>query len=124
LKTEGIECDVIGSLAESENSGRYDVAIVDINLPDGSGLDLFVDLQNAGRVERGIFFSATTQPEEILRARNLGRFVPKSDGAQAVVRLALALRRTTTAPRSGTRPSSPDLFEEITGTDGCGSEST
>ena len=89
--------------------GRYSTAIVDVHLPDGNGLDLFISLKERGLLKCATFFSATTQPEEIARARSLGAYVAKADGVDLAVRTALGQIEDLAPPESETRPSTPQL---------------
>ncbi len=91
----------------------FAVAIVDINLPDGNGLELFEDLVKRRIVGSGVFFSASADKADLERARQLGKLVSKSSGVTAAVRAALALT-TIAPPASHTRPaSSPELCAEL-----------
>jgi len=64
---------------------RFDVAIFDIELPDGSGIDLAEDLIAEGRVGSALFFSGTTNEAHRERAAKIGRFVEKRGGTQELV---------------------------------------
>ncbi len=109
LKAHGFEC-ILAQSAEEARGGSYSgLAIVDINLPDGNGLDLFEELNADGHVMSAVFFSATQNLEECERAQRLGKFVPKSSGVHMAVATALQLLRTSTPPRSATRPSNPQV---------------
>ncbi len=70
-------------------SGRFDCAVLDIDLPDGSGLDVAHHLLDAGRVHSIVFFSASEDPEVRLQASKLGIFVHKANGIHELgVRIA------------------------------------
>ena len=64
---------------------RFDVAIFDIELPDGSGIDLAEALIAEGRVGVALFFSGTTDEPQRQRAAEIGRFVEKRGGTQELV---------------------------------------
>jgi DNA-binding response OmpR family regulator len=64
---------------------RFDVAIFDIELPDGSGIDLAEALIAEGRVGSALFFSGTTDEAARRRAAEVGRFVEKRGGTQELV---------------------------------------
>jgi putative nucleotidyltransferase with HDIG domain len=52
LKVRGFECDCAGSIADARaliQHARYDIVLVDVNLPDGSGLQL-VEESGAGEM--------------------------------------------------------------------------
>jgi DNA-binding NarL/FixJ family response regulator len=64
-----------GSLVEARaHAARYefDVAILDIGLPDGSGADLIADLRRASHDVRVLVLSASLDPEGIEKARSAG----------------------------------------------------
>lgn len=90
LRTSSLTCDVAGSAAEvREAEGVYKVAIVDVNLPDGNGIDLYVELRAAERVACGVFFTATENGQDKARASKLGTVIAKSEGVQAAVSVAV-----------------------------------
>lgn len=92
--------------AEASIGRSFRIAIVDINLPDGNGLDLYEEMKAKDLVTQGVFFSATDSEQERLRAQSLGHFVSKTKGVVAAVDAALQLARTSVVPRSTTRPAS------------------
>lgn len=72
-----------------EAEGVYKVAIVDVNLPDGNGIDLYVALRAAQRIAFCVFFTATENKHEKARAAQLGKVIAKSEGVQAAVSVAV-----------------------------------
>lgn len=119
LATYSIPTTVTRTVRETAQlADAFAVAIIDINLPDGNGLDAFEELRAGRKVHAAVFFSASKDAADLSRARRLGKFVSKSEGVPAAVQAALSLG-TVRPPQSGTRPSSPDLFpteEHQTGT--------
>lgn len=104
LAIRATKCEVVTSAAEAAAvAGRYSVAILDIHLPDGNGLDVFRGLLTDKVVSTGVFFSATTDEADKRRAAELGVFVAKSNGVAAAVSTALQ-RPVSVAPQSQTRP--------------------
>ncbi len=90
LGVVSLDCDVKSSAAEvREATGRYHVAIVDVNLPDGNGIDLYDELQRKALVRSGIFFTATENEDDKARASLIGTLIPKSEGIQAAVSRAI-----------------------------------
>ncbi len=94
----------------AKQEGPFAAAIVDIHLPDGSGLELFDELRRRSVVTNAIFFSATTDRKEITLARKAGTFVPKSDGVRCALEALLPLLvAEDEPPESETRSSTPRL---------------
>ena len=63
LKNEGYEVDVALSMDEAENlcyENKYDLYLFDINLPEGSGLELLKNLRHAEDNTPTIFITALT----------------------------------------------------------------
>lgn len=60
-------------------TGRFDCAVLDIDLPDGSGLTLARALLGTA-TPVVVFFSGSSDPQVRLDACDLGTFVPKSAG--------------------------------------------
>lgn len=112
LVRRGVPCVMAHTATEAAIGRSFHIAIVDINLPDGNGLDLFETLKARGLVTHGIFFSATDNEEERLRAKSLGLFIPKTEGVVAAVDAALRHSRTSAIPRSTTRPASSASAED------------
>jgi DNA-binding NarL/FixJ family response regulator len=64
-----------GSLAEARDQAarvEFDVVILDLGLPDGSGADLIADLHRASPGVRVMVLSASLDPESIEKARSAG----------------------------------------------------
>lgn len=55
-------------------------AVLDIDLPDGSGVLLAEQLLNEGRIASCVFFTATNEIETLMHASKLGMVVKKSEG--------------------------------------------
>jgi DNA-binding response OmpR family regulator len=91
LKVRSVHCAVATCAKEVRaTEGKYKLAIVDVNLPDGNGIDLYGELLSSNRVGEGIFFTATDDENDRARALELGRLIPKSDGVEAAVSMVLA----------------------------------
>jgi two-component system, NarL family, response regulator DevR len=64
-----------GSLAEARKHAaavRFDVAVLDLSLPDGNGVDLIVDLRRENLDVAVLILSATLDPASIDRAAEVG----------------------------------------------------
>jgi DNA-binding response OmpR family regulator len=69
-------------------TGPFDCAVLDIDLPDGSGLALAREL--LGTVSPTVvFFSGSDDPQVRLDASDLGTFVPKSAGVEQLEELVM-----------------------------------
>ncbi|TMP39926.1 DNA-binding response regulator [Pseudoalteromonas citrea] len=74
LNAEGIEVDYASSLAQARGISldvNYDAMILDINLPDGTGLELATTLQQSNTAPI-LFLTARTELEDKLHAFSLG----------------------------------------------------
>ncbi len=86
LARAGHEVVRAASVAEAlAASGHFDGAVLDMDLPDGSGLDVAQELRDAGRV--GVIVFHTASPDIRLRRRALafGPAFLKSDGVDVVI---------------------------------------
>lgn len=74
FEQEGNVCEVVGTLNEARekvNIYEYDCIVLDINLPDGKGLDLIKTIQDKDKVGV-LILSANQQLEDKLEGLNLG----------------------------------------------------
>jgi DNA-binding response OmpR family regulator len=65
---------------------NFDCGILDIDLPDGSGVALARRLLDSGQVGVVVFYSASTDTDVIAEAGELGPFVPKAAGTRELER--------------------------------------
>lgn len=98
--------------------GDFDAAIIDLNLPDGSGLDLARQLIEKGQASKVVFFTSTTNNAERATAMHVGPVIDKESGLEFLFSVvdneigrseeAGVVNGTSVAPpptsRSGTRP--------------------
>ena len=78
---------VAASVAAAEGlTGSFDCGILDIDLPDGSGVQLAGRMLDGGQVGAVVFYSASTDPDVIAEACELGPFVAKADGTRELER--------------------------------------
>ena len=75
------------SIAAAEAlTGQFDCGILDIDLPDGNGVELAARLLDSGQLGAVVFFSASTDPDVIAAANELGPFVAKAAGTRELER--------------------------------------
>jgi DNA-binding response OmpR family regulator len=87
LARYGHATSVAKSVAAAEAlTGSFDCGILDIDLPDGNGVELAARLLDAGQLGAVVFFSASTDPDVIAQARELGPFVSKAAGTRELER--------------------------------------
>jgi DNA-binding response OmpR family regulator len=83
--------------ARSER-GPFDCAVMDIDLPDGNGVDLSAELIADGATASAVFFTGSSSHTLLARARGIGQVVRKSDGSEPL--LDLLASDNVEAPRS------------------------
>jgi len=73
LESKGYKADCAYSLADADNalSGSYNLIVLDINLPDGNGLDLCSKLHNERQIPV-IFLSANDTDEDMIKGFKAG----------------------------------------------------
>ena len=64
----------------------FDCGILDIDLPDGSGVRLAETLLDRGQIGAVVFFSASSDPDTLAEARDIGLFVAKTAGVRELER--------------------------------------
>ncbi len=121
----GYVCQTASSLVEAKSvAEELALAIVDIDLPDGSGLAWAELSAERNPMTTRIFFSATEDTEVIRKASALGDFIPKADGVGAVLaRAQVLLGRPSSsvpappisAPRAAGAPLAPEERKALGG---------
>jgi DNA-binding response OmpR family regulator len=112
LSRYGHITSIAASVAAAEAlKASFDCGILDIDLPDGSGVELARRMLDSGQVGAVVFFSASTDPDVIADAGELGPFVPKSAGTRelerALAEAASAAARQVAGSNGPTAPSGP-----------------
>jgi DNA-binding response OmpR family regulator len=83
----------------------FDFAILDLDLPDGNGVNLARVLMSSGKVPTVLFFTSCTDSALLARAGRMGAIVMKSLGSSPVLAwLAAVSTDGVDAPKSGTAP--------------------
>src|SRR5688572_15214472 len=78
---------VVNNVAAAEAlSESFDCGILDIDLPDGSGVRLAEALLDRGQLGAVVFFSASTDADTVAEACEIGPFVAKSAGTRGLER--------------------------------------
>jgi two-component system phosphate regulon response regulator PhoB len=76
LASAGHEVEAVSGLAEARDrlaAGRYDVVLLDLNLPDGNGLDLLWDIRREhGNAVSVLVLSGMRQETAVVRGLELG----------------------------------------------------
>jgi len=98
LTARGLSVDVALSCAAARAMpGRFDLAILDIELPDGLGVDLAHALVLRSKICALMFYTGATYQPLLRRAAKLGPVVAKQAGLQA---LLLAAQTRLAEPRA------------------------
>jgi DNA-binding response OmpR family regulator len=77
----------VGNVASAEVlSEVFDCGILDIDLPDGSGVRLAERLLDRGQLGAVVFFSASADEDTVAEAAEIGVFVAKAAGTRGLER--------------------------------------
>ncbi len=86
LTSRGHEVHTVYSFEEgSQLEGSFDLAIMDIDLGDGDGVELSKALLSRQTVRQVLFFTARTDADTVSRASLLGSVVGKTAGGEHLV---------------------------------------
>jgi len=76
LKKNGFEAEIVRTVAEALNSikdiGKYDLLILDVTLPDGTGFDVCEAVRRQGEQVPIIFLTASDEEVNIIRGLDSG----------------------------------------------------
>ncbi len=102
LEEHGYAVTAVGSVAAAQTAfsrDRFELAILDIMLPDGDGYTLCRSLRSAGRSERVLMLTARTLEEDIVRGFDAGAddYVAKPYRVRELLARAAALVRRNAA---------------------------
>jgi DNA-binding response OmpR family regulator len=81
LRRSGHDAERVGSVGRALASpGDFDLTVLDLDLPDGDGVALAVQLLERGRTRACVFYTASRDVELRERARRHGEVVDKQAG--------------------------------------------
>ncbi len=118
LARHGFAVDVARSCSAARTLTQFfDFAILDLDLPDGNGVDLARELIASSRVPSVVFFSGSRDAALLARARRVGAVVMKSSGTNEILALLTPENASGEAPQSRTaRSAKPRGFRASSGT--------
>ncbi|HKH11725.1 MAG TPA: response regulator transcription factor [Rubrobacter sp.] len=102
LEQDFVVVEQVGSLAEARAAPReYDLAILDLALPDGSGVDLVEELRGPNPDVEVLVLSATLDEENVARLVDVGAsgVLDKLAGVEEIVAEAQRLMAGAVLPR-------------------------
>ena len=102
LKKNGFEAEIVRTVSEAlnsiENIGKYDLLILDVTLPDGTGFDVCEAVRRQGQQVPIIFLTASDEEVNIIRGLDSGGddYITKPFSMPILKRkIAAILRRTS-----------------------------
>jgi len=99
---------VAGSVAATRALAEsFDCGILDIDLPDGSGVRLAETLLDRGQIGAVVFFSASSDSEVVAEAREIGLFVAKTAGVRELERALAEAVSVAARQVAGSEPVTP-----------------
>lgn len=93
--------DTVNEARHKLGLDRFEIILLDVNLPDGNGIDLCHEVRSSGVETPILFLSARTDEETVVRAMNIGAedYIRKPFGVEELkVRMSKALKAAP-APR-------------------------
>lgn len=105
LRGAGHEVVAVERCRGARGLGRaFDVAVLDLELPDGTGVEVAGELLGLGTTEGVVFFSGAADPSLLVRAAQLGEVVAKSGDLGTLLRAISAARSSAALVRRGGQP--------------------
>jgi CheY-like chemotaxis protein len=96
LLREGYVVSLAGTCRAARAAGAdFHLALLDLDLPDGSGVDLADELLRQGATRQVVFYTGSLDREQRERARAFGALIDKSQSVEEVIAL---LEPMPTAP--------------------------
>jgi ActR/RegA family two-component response regulator len=88
MTRHGFAVSLVRSCAAARaERGSFDCAVMDIDLPDGNGVDLSAELIAHGTASSAIFFTGSSNTALLVRARGIGQIVRKTEGSGPLIEL-------------------------------------
>jgi DNA-binding response OmpR family regulator len=105
LQGAGHEVVAVERCGGARGLGRaFDVAVLDLELPDGTGVDMAGELLGLGTTEGVVFFSGAADPSLLVRAAQFGEVVAKSGDFGTLLQAVSAAPRGVSSVRRGAQP--------------------
>ena len=105
LQGAGHEVVAVERCGGARGLGRaFDVAVLDLELPDGTGVDMAGELLGLGTTEGVVFFSGAADPSLLVRAAQFGEVVAKSGDLGTLLQAVTAAPRGASSARRGSQP--------------------
>jgi len=119
LRREGHTVSRAGSIANALSINEsFDHAVLDVDLPDGNGVELATTLLSEHRVDSIVFFTASRDVQMLTKALRLGLVVDKAAGYDCLMSAVRQLASTGIAGRVAVAGSSETLTIHTTGRSG------
>ena len=94
LRSKGFAVTAACSCAEARlQAGHFDVGVFDIELGDGSGVELAQAMRFRGQIGCAVFFTGGACQQVLRRAVHLGPVISKSEGLELLVGVVRAAVR-------------------------------
>jgi CheY-like chemotaxis protein len=86
LLRDGYTVSLAGTCRAARAAGTgFHVAVLDLDLPDGSGAELADEVLRLGATRHVVFYTGTTDQAQRERAQRLGHLIDKAQDLEAVV---------------------------------------
>jgi CheY-like chemotaxis protein len=121
LLREGYVVSLAGTCRAARAAGAdFHLALLDLDLPDGSGADLADELLRHGATRQVVFYTGSRNEQQRERARSLGALVDKTQSVEEIIALLepmptappISQMAPAPRPRSGSRLSRVSLEDE------------
>lgn len=105
LQGAGHEVVAVERCGGARALGRaFDVAVLDLELPDGTGVDMAGELLGLGAAGGVVFFSGAADPSLLVRAAQFGEVVAKSGDLRSLLQAVSAAPRGASGVHRSAEP--------------------